>query len=137
MSTPEFERLSILLVEPDEDLRTLFTIWLSKVGHRVTSAQGERGARSAASAERFDVLVTELWFAGKPDGLVLAHQLRASDSELHVIVISGSVEPGVDLSGMVHLQKPFARPAMLTAVSVRKKRLNHSHRVFPPPRGLC
>lgn len=110
--------MRILIVDPDEDQRSLFAIWLSKAGHTVTAAPGMRGARSAAEAARFDVVVTEVWFGGRPDGFLLVDALCAATPGLHVVLTAGSLEPGLSVRQLLVLYKPFARQTLLDAVVV-------------------
>ena len=103
----------ILIVEDDEDTRTVLEEMLHDLGHEVRAANDGIGALEAAEALHPDVAILDI---GLPhmDGYELARRLRsASDAptDLKLIALSGygresdrrrSAEAGFD----VHLVKP-------------------------------
>lgn len=86
-SSPE-EKLRILVVEDDEQVRELLVSYLEKRGYGVQAAADGRAALAAVVNEPPDVALLDV---GLPDidGLELLKQLRTELPELVVLVISG------------------------------------------------
>ena len=106
------ERPRILLVEDDPNSRDGLEEFLRQEGFRVTPAGSLSEARSAISAEDFDLFLLDL---NLPDGsgLDLAREGIASDPELVVIIITayGTVSTAVQAmkEGVYdYIQKPIA-----------------------------
>ena len=83
--------MSILLVEDHEDTLRWMVRLLNLSGHRVTTATSLASARSAAEAESFEVVISDL---GLPDGsgLELIQQLLARNPGTKGIALTGSAD---------------------------------------------
>ncbi|MCU0926078.1 MAG: sigma-54 dependent transcriptional regulator [Hydrogenophaga sp.] len=88
---------SILVVDDEPDLRTLYELTLLREGYEVTSAADLAQARESLAQRRFDVLITDMRL---PDGLglELLRELGAAQRSERSIVITayGSAENAVE-----------------------------------------
>ncbi|MDP2019416.1 MAG: response regulator, partial [Hydrogenophaga sp.] len=88
---------SILVVDDEPDLRTLYELTLLREGHEVVSAPDLTQAREWLAQRHFDVLITDLRL---PDGLglELLRELGADQRTEKSIVITayGSAENAVE-----------------------------------------
>jgi len=83
----------ILVIEDAQDIREVFTLLLRAEGADVASAANGREATDLVTAQRFDVVLSDL---GLPDipGDVLIRELRArSGRATRVVVVTGYGEP--------------------------------------------
>jgi CheY-like chemotaxis protein len=115
---------SILLVEDQEEVRTLAREVLQMVGYAVREASNGREAlrQVAARADAIDLLVTDVVMP-QIGGRDLATQLLARRPGLRVLYMSGHtddtvVRHGVHDPGVAFLQKPFTPETL--AVRVRE-----------------
>ncbi len=81
-------RLSILLVEDDEELRNSTQDLLEDLGHVVHTAEHADAARRALERNRFDLLFTDYRLPGAT-GLALAREALQQQPELRVLCVSG------------------------------------------------
>jgi signal transduction histidine kinase/CheY-like chemotaxis protein len=113
-SVPSMPRLTVLLVDDNEQVRVVTARMLSQLGHDVLSAENGAEALETARAHRgpIDVLLADVvmpWMNGSE----LAKRLRALHPDLAVLFITGYpendvltrnvVQPGTEL-----LTKPFS-----------------------------
>jgi two-component system, NtrC family, response regulator PilR len=112
---------SVLVVDDEPDLRTLYELTLLREGHEVVSAQDLTEAREWLEQRRFDVLITDMRL---PDGLglELLRELNAGLRTEKSIVITayGSAENAVEAlkSGAFdYLTKPVDLKQLRSAVT--------------------
>jgi CheY-like chemotaxis protein len=90
--TDELEKpistLSILIVEDNEDVRTILCELLMVLGHQPHGVEDADAAIHAFSAKKFDVLLTDIHLPGI-SGVELARQLIQGAADLKVIFSSG------------------------------------------------
>ena len=115
-STPPALVGRALLVEDQEDLRSLARTALSATGLDVVDAgDGEAALRSDAAGAGWDVLVTDIVLPGM-SGVELATRLRSRHPELPVLYVSGYADHDTRQRGLVDgarlLRKPY-RPEEL------------------------
>jgi two-component system, NtrC family, response regulator PilR len=118
MSAPP--RASILVVDDEPDLRTLYELTLLREGHDVVSAPDLTQARECLAQQRFDMLITDMRL---PDGLglELLHEISAQDRREKCIVITayGSAENAVEAlktGAFDYLTKPVDLKQLRAAV---------------------
>ena len=112
---------SVLVVDDEPDLRTLYELTLLREGHQVVAAGDLAQARECLAQQRFDVLITDMRL---PDGLglELLRELNANQRPEKWIVITayGSAENAVESlkSGAFdYLTKPVDLKQLRAAVS--------------------
>jgi two-component system response regulator PilR (NtrC family) len=128
MPTPTPVTASVLVVDDEPDLRTLYELTLLREGHQVVSAQDLAQAREWLAQQRFDVLITDMRL---PDGLglELLRELSTSQRTERCIVITayGSAENAVEAlktGAFDYLTKPVdlkqLRAAVLAALQSQR-----------------
>jgi len=109
---------TILVVEDDEDVRTIVVATLSDLGYRVLTARdAQSGLAVIESGVPVDVLFTDVVMPGTLKSPEMAKLAKASNPDLVVlftsgytensIVHGGKLDPGVEL-----LSKPYTREAL-------------------------
>ena len=88
---------SVLVVDDEPDLRTLYELTLLREGYRIDTAADLQEARVLLKDKRFDVVITDMRL---PDGLgiTLLHSLKAQQRPERIIVMTayGSAENAVE-----------------------------------------
>jgi two-component system response regulator QseB len=120
--------MHILLAEDDLQMGEGLTLGLKSLGHTVDWVQDGISAEQALNTESLDVLILDLGLPLK-DGLTLLKQLRKSEVDLPVLVLTArdSVEDrieGLDLGADDYVIKPFDLlevNARLRAISRRRE----------------
>ncbi|MBN1410970.1 MAG: response regulator [Spirochaetales bacterium] len=110
-----FERTStVLLVEDDEQIRTLLNTVLNRCGCSVYMAENASEAEEIFSRNQdsIDLLVSDIVIPGKKNGFDLGKTFQSQKSGLKVLYISGYTDVdlhtvGVDSDKLEILQKPF------------------------------
>jgi len=109
---------SLLVVDDEPDLLTLYELTLSKSGHRVAAASDLAQARALLATQRFDALITDMRL---PDGLgleLVRELAQAGRAEKTIVVTAyGSAENAVlalKAGAFDYLTKPV-EPAQLRA----------------------
>ncbi|AOS77986.1 MULTISPECIES: sigma-54-dependent transcriptional regulator [Hydrogenophaga] len=137
---------SILVVDDEPDLRTLYELTLLREGHAVTTAANLEQAREGLAQQRFDVLITDMQL---PDGLGLTLLREVADGQRTekciVITAFGSAENAVEslkAGAFDYLTKPVdlrqLRGAVTSALRGQRAPLaavpaNEPTRSAPPP----
>jgi PAS domain S-box-containing protein len=120
----ERRNATVLVVEDDAGLRDVISDFLISGGHTVIAAEGPVEACRLAFERRaeIDLLLTDVVLK-EGNGKQLVQQLRDQGCTFNVIYMSGYtpnaiVHHGVLDSGVLFLQKPFSRPALLDKIEV-------------------
>ncbi len=151
----------LLIVDDDNDIRTLLAEQLGRAGYQVSTAADGTSMRQLLEREHVDLIVLDLNLP-REDGLTLCRDLRAR-SNTPVIMLTARAEPidrvlGLEMGADDYLAKPFeprellarirnvlrrteALPANLEPLAVRRARfsrwifdLEHRHLVDPDGR---
>jgi len=97
MSTSSSPTASILVVDDEPDLRTLYELTLLREGYRVETASSVQEAREQLKAHRFDAVITDMRL---PDGfgMELLQDLRDQQRRERCVVMTayGSAENAVE-----------------------------------------
>jgi two-component system, cell cycle sensor histidine kinase and response regulator CckA len=117
---PIGDRLRLLYVEDDGDLRRITARRLVELGFEVTVAKSAEEALEQAGSVRFHVLVSDVVLPGA-NGLTLAKRLAASQGRIRVLFLSGYAEDANVVGEIVarehhFLSKPFRREALEKAL---------------------
>jgi len=105
--------VKILLVDDEVDILTILKRFLIHNGHDVITALGPEEARLRASAQQFDIMLTDVEMPGTK-GPDLANELRARQPSLRILFMSGS-EPECPLPGPL-VSKPCRLDDILAAL---------------------
>src|SRR5574343_1261178 len=88
---------SILVIDDEPDLRTLYDLTLLREGYRVETASTVQEAREQLQARKFDAVITDMRL---PDGygLEVLHDLRDQQRKERCLVMTayGSAENAVE-----------------------------------------
>lgn len=114
------DKLRILLLEDDAELREALEIVLNSSGFMVRTASDGYEAIKSAAEHPFDILVLDVKLPG-PDGLEVLSQLKSSNPELLSIVITGFATEKDSLRALRlgvgdYIQKPFQSSVLLDAI---------------------
>jgi PAS domain S-box-containing protein len=104
-------RLSVLLVEDDDMVRTTTAEVLQELGHSVASASAAEQALAILAAGGIELLMVDVGLAGM-SGVELAERARQRDSALKIVFATGQDVP-VNIAGAVVLSKPYDATAIV------------------------
>jgi two-component system OmpR family response regulator len=71
------ERLHILVVDDDGEIRDLLSTLLTRGGYNVTTAREEQEMQDILFSSRIDLVILDIMLPGK-DGLTICRELRSS-----------------------------------------------------------
>lgn len=116
---------SILLVEDDEQLRSMLRIVLDRAGHEVQEAGNGKEALEIYSRRPTDLIVTDIVMPDK-EGLETILEFRRSYPDVKIIAMSGGGRTGaqnyLELAkklGADHiLTKPFSNKEILDGIQI-------------------
>jgi NO-binding membrane sensor protein with MHYT domain/signal transduction histidine kinase/ActR/RegA family two-component response regulator len=118
--------LRVLLVDDDDDLRTVLTEGLKDLGHTVTAAANGNAALALLDSEQPQVAILDFAMPGM-NGAVLAQQIAARLPHLPIIFVSGYADTAAikNTAGddATILQKPFDLEQLVRAL----KKTFHQH----------
>jgi PAS domain S-box-containing protein len=110
----------ILVVEDDAAVRTVVRAMLTVAGYAVTTADNAQAAQRAASANQFDLVISDVVLSDVSGPMVVA-QLREQLPGIKVLFVSGHAEGLIAQRGMLRpgthfLAKPFTQQVLLAKV---------------------
>lgn len=121
----EIKPLRVLLVDDDDDLRTVLTEGLKDLGHTVSAAANGNAALAMLDSDQPQVAILDFAMPGM-NGAVLAQQIAASLPHLPIIFVSGYADTAAikNTAGedATILQKPFDLEQLVCAL---KKTFHH------------
>jgi two-component system OmpR family response regulator len=109
----------ILVVDDDQEIRTLMGAYLRQNGYRVSMLPDGRALARTLGEHAVDLLVLDLMLPGV-DGLTLCRDLR-SRSRLPVLILSARAEPvdrivGLEMGADDYVVKPFSPRELLLRI---------------------
>jgi CheY-like chemotaxis protein len=110
-------RLSILLIDDEEIVRTATAEMIRDLGHDVAEASG--GAEGLALLDggtKVDAVVTDYMMPGM-DGGTLARRIAERHSDIPVLLITGYTGPSDEVLHLPRLAKPFGQSALAGALA--------------------
>lgn len=113
----------ILVVDDEDQIRTMLTQMLEQEGYEVHTAENGEDGMSLVGRYSFDLVITDMIMPVK-DGLKFIMELVRDYPELHILAISGGgaikAERYLTMAGylgdIATLEKPFKRDALLSLV---------------------
>ncbi|MGC2660879.1 MAG: response regulator [Bryobacteraceae bacterium] len=82
--------MKVLLVEDDPDQLSLRSLLLQRSGFECFGASAPEAAMEIASRQALDCAILDLRLPTESAGLDLIRQLRASDAQLWIVILSGA-----------------------------------------------
>jgi signal transduction histidine kinase/ActR/RegA family two-component response regulator len=123
-------RLSLLLIDDEELVRTATAEMMRDLGHSVVEARGAaEGLARLDKGISVDLVVTEYKMPGM-DGAELARRVAQTHPETPVLLITGYAGPTEDLVDLPRLAKPFGQAEIVRALD----NLFADEKVVPFPR---
>lgn len=112
--------LNIVVVEDNDDLRSLLCAGLLNAGHRVTGLASAEDLDDQSGLDHVDAFLIDINLPGE-DGLSLARRLRRVHPLVGIIILSARSALGDKLRGYddgadIYLTKPVAMPELLAAL---------------------
>jgi CheY-like chemotaxis protein len=105
----------ILMVDDDDDVRSIAATFLRDAGYVVAEASGAAQALEIVRSAPVDLVVTDLAMPGM-DGVQLAALIRAELPRVKVMFVTGYAAD-YELGGELMLQKPYGARTLLQAVA--------------------
>lgn len=102
-------RAKILLVDDDDDVRTVASETVQELGYKVTAVATADEAINRLRTDRFDLLITDIAMPGM-NGVELARHVRKISERMPILFSSGYADVqtfGEELSDETVLKKPF------------------------------
>jgi DNA-binding response OmpR family regulator len=123
----------ILIVEDDAKVAKAMAIRLKSAGYEVLTAEDGVQGLQVAEAEKPDLIITDIWMPVGV-GFAMAYRLKQLASEIPIIFMSASQDPGlrkhaVDFGAVAFLEKPYLPQTLFELVACA---LNGSHSSRPP-----
>ena len=103
------ERLTVLLVDDDNDVREVAAAMIEEIGYDVVAADGGEAALKALESGHFAMMMTDVAMPGM-SGVELARKVRTLAPDLPIVFASGYADVhtfGAELADEVVLKKPF------------------------------
>jgi len=136
---------NILVVDDEEDIRTLIEEILSEEGYRVRTAGDAAQARQQMVSRAPDLILLDIWMPDT-DGITLLHEWKDQNAlNCPVVIMSGhgSVETAVEatrLGAADFIEKPLSIAKLLRTVANalenhQKSRIREQSSVLPPMVG--
>lgn len=121
--TPILEAVSaanarILVVDDDEDVRTVAAAMVQELGFEVATASGGEAALALLGTEHFDLVLTDVAMPGM-NGVELARRARAALPRLPLLFASGYADVetfGAELSAETVIKKPYRMPEIAARI---------------------
>jgi CheY-like chemotaxis protein len=108
LETKAAERVRILVVDDDDDVRNVAAALVEEIGYDVDAADSGEAALRLLAADRFALVITDLAMPGMT-GVDLARQIRSNTPDLPIIFTSGYADVqtfGEELLEETMLKKP-------------------------------
>ena len=120
-SSPVARRVTVLVVEDDERVRSAACTVLTAAGYEVLSAGGSEEALNLAQAQQVQILFTDVTLPGR-NGFRLALCLRGLIPALRVLLASGYPEystrsPQEESCNFFRLAKPYSASNLLEKIA--------------------
>jgi len=114
-------KASILIVDDEESIRSLFKDTLEELGHRVATAENSAEGLELVKQRDFDLVFLDLKMQGM-DGAELFRQIKAIKPELPVTISTGYPDSNMMARALAQgpfwvMSKPFGESAIIEAVN--------------------
>jgi len=118
---PVETKASILVIDDEEIIRSLFKDTLEELGHRVLVAETGSEGLELVKQRDFDLVFLDLKMPGM-DGAELFRQIKTIKPKLPIIIITGYPDSDVVVQALAQgpfgvMNKPFSESDVITAVN--------------------
>ncbi len=110
--------MKILIVDDDDDFRSLIASTLQRDGHETRELHDGGDVVDALSAFDTDVLITDI-FMPTVDGIETILSARNHDQNLWIVAVSGNAQylsASLKLGANVSLEKPFTQADLINSL---------------------
>jgi two-component system KDP operon response regulator KdpE len=114
----------ILVVDDEQQIRTLLKVILARAGYRVVEAESARAALAASAIDKPDLVLLDLGLPDR-DGLELVERLKEGSARVIVVSARDETEQKVaalDLGADDYVTKPFDSDELLARVRAALRR---------------
>jgi two-component system alkaline phosphatase synthesis response regulator PhoP len=113
-------KISILLVEDEENLHEALRLNLELEGYEITSAYDGHGALRAVQSEYFDLIILDVMLPGV-DGISVTETIRVQNNEVPILILSAKNASSDRVLGLRkgaddYLTKPFNLEELLLRI---------------------
>lgn len=117
-----WDRLSVLLVEDNDNVRQFARDMLGELHADVTEAESAQAALAMLDTQRFDLVFSDIVMPGMT-GLDLARRLRETDPAQRILLATGYSREvaGGEAAGFHIVQKPYGAEALTAAIALALK----------------
>jgi two-component system OmpR family response regulator len=120
ISSEFVENGHILVVDDHQEICELIQEYLTEEGFRVSTAKDSAGLREEMARSRIDLVILDLMLGGE-DGLQLARELRSSQPQIGIVILTGRSDTvdriiGLEMGADDYLPKPFHLRELLARV---------------------
>ena len=119
LETKAAERVRVLIVDDDEDVRNVAAALVEEIGYEVDAAESGEAAMRLLAANRFALVITDVAMPGMT-GVDLARQIRSETPDLPIIFASGYADVqtfGEELLPETVLKKPYRIAELAARIS--------------------
>ncbi len=120
-------RMTLLLVDDEEGIRTVLSALLEDMGYDVVTASGGREALAVFREKRPPLVMTDIKMAGM-DGITLLKELKALSPEVEVLMLTGHGDMDLAVTSLRFgagdfLNKPVSDEALEVALNRARERI--------------
>ncbi len=138
LETRAAERVRILIVDDDEDVRNIAAALVEEIGYDVDAAESGEAALRLLAPDRFALVITDVAMPGMT-GVDLAREIRSKVPDLPIIFASGYADVQTFGEELLHenlLKKPYRIAELAARISAALAERASGGNVVPL-RGLC
>jgi CheY-like chemotaxis protein len=118
------EKLTVLLVDDDDDFLYQHRLQLEGAGFNVIAARGQKPAEEILGRLRPDVAVVDVMMENPDAGFVLCHHIRKKDPSIPVILVTSvNSETGMDFDLATEEDRVWIKADALLAKPIRFEQL--------------
>ncbi|MBU1340198.1 MAG: response regulator, partial [Proteobacteria bacterium] len=139
MGTPKMTG-KILLVDDEQGIRKVLTIFLQDAGYDVTTADDGKKAARKVDSSRFDIVLTDIRMPGM-DGISLLKHIKKITPETEVIMITGHGDfklaiESLKLDAVDFISKPIDNDALEIALKRANDRIDTRKKILRYTKNL-
>ncbi|GKV67919.1 DNA-binding response regulator [Sporosarcina sp. NCCP-2716] len=120
------ENVKLLVVDDEDRIRRLLTMYLSREGYEMEEAQDGREALEKIEGTQYDCILLDVMMPEK-DGMEVLHELRAAEDQTPIILLTAKGEESDRVTGFEtgaddYIVKPFSPREVVLRVKALLRR---------------